>query len=157
MTQTTVVHPDPEIQDILRRAAARPLPEGSGYSGAVTPQEAHLLHLRGAALIVDVRTAEEREYVGRVPETPHVPWRLRGASAPNPEFLAQLREATGPQSPVLFLCRSGQRSHLAAIAATQAGYAAYNILEGFEGDLDADGHRGTLGGWRSHGLPWVQS
>ena len=59
---------------------------------------------------------------------------------------------------VMFLCRSGVRSHHAAIAATDAGWAeAYNILEGFEGDKDASGHRNVAGGWRKAGLPWVQS
>jgi rhodanese-related sulfurtransferase len=58
----------------------------------------------------------------------------------------------------MFLCRSGVRSHGAAQLATQAGYTrAMNILEGFEGDLDANGHRGTVGGWRKASLPWVQS
>jgi len=57
----------------------------------------------------------------------------------------------------MFLCRSGARSHQAAQAAMQAGYAnAYNILEGFEGDKDANGHRNTVGGWRFAGLPWIQ-
>jgi rhodanese-related sulfurtransferase len=57
----------------------------------------------------------------------------------------------------MFLCRSGVRSHHAAAAATQAGWkSAYNVLEGFEGDKDADGHRGNLGGWRKAGLPWLQ-
>ena len=157
MTDSSTPDASTGTDEILRRAAARPLPEGSAYAGAVTPEEAHLLFARGAARIVDVRTAEELEYVGRIPETAHVPWRLRGASAPNPDFLAQLRAVGGPQVPVLFLCRSGQRSHLAAILATQNGFQAYNILEGFEGDLDANGQRGRLGGWRSHGLPWVQS
>jgi rhodanese-related sulfurtransferase len=61
------------------------------------------------------------------------------------------------RAPVLFLCRSGQRSDSAARAATAAGYTrAFNVLEGFEGNKDTDGHRGNLGGWRKAGLPWVQ-
>jgi rhodanese-related sulfurtransferase len=57
----------------------------------------------------------------------------------------------------MFLCRSGVRSDAAARVAAAAGYAkAFNVVEGFEGDKDADGHRGTLGGWRKAGLPWVQ-
>ncbi len=60
-------------------------------------------------------------------------------------------------APVLFLCRSGHRSDSAARAATAAGYTrAFNVLEGFEGNKDAGGHRGNLGGWRKAGLPWVQ-
>ncbi len=62
------------------------------------------------------------------------------------------------QAPVLFICRSGGRSHNAALLATQAGYAdAYNVLEGFEGDRNDEGHRNTVGGWRAAGLPWTQS
>ena len=58
----------------------------------------------------------------------------------------------------VFLCRSGGRSHETAAAAAQAGYRdAYNVLEGFEGDRDAGGHRNTTGGWRARGLPWSQS
>ena len=60
-------------------------------------------------------------------------------------------------APVMFMCRSGARSHGAAIAATQAGYPnSFNVLEGFEGDKDSNGHRSSVGGWRKAGLPWVQ-
>jgi len=34
---------------------------------------------------------------------------------------------------------------------------AYNILEGFEGDKDENGHRGNVSGWKAAGLPWMQS
>jgi rhodanese-related sulfurtransferase len=77
---------------------------------------------------------------------------------PNREFLADLADHAGKNEPVLFICRSGGRSHHAALLAQQAGYAAsYNVLEGFEGDRDAQGHRNTIGGWRAAGLPWTQS
>ena len=57
----------------------------------------------------------------------------------------------------MFLCRSGHRSHDAAIVATQAGFLeCYNVLEGFEGDKDALQHRNSVGGWRVAGLPWIQ-
>ena len=73
------------------------------------------------------------------------------------DFLGQLAKTVAKDEPVMFLCRSGVRSHQAAIAATQAGWReAYNILEGFEGDKDTEGHRNTLGGWRKAGLPWIQ-
>ena len=58
----------------------------------------------------------------------------------------------------MFICRSGVRSNQAAIAASESGYSnCYNVLEGFEGDKDSDGHRGIQGGWKAAGLPWVQS
>ena len=63
-----------------------------------------------------------------------------------------------PDRQVLFLCRSGVRSVAAAKAATEAGYrSAWNILQGFEGPIDAQKQRGRIGGWRSAGLPWQQS
>ena len=83
---------------------------------------------------------------------------LRFQVLSNPEFLAELAAAVPKDQPVMFLCRSGARSHAAAEAATRAGWReAYNVLEGFEGDKDADQHRSTVGGWRKAGLPWVQS
>lgn len=157
MSDSTFLDPRTETDEILRAAAARPRPPGGDYAGSVTPVEAHLLRTRGVAKIVDVRTEEELEYVGRVPRAAHVPWRLRGASAPDPDFADKLRAVVSPDDVVLLLCRSAQRSHWAAIAATAAGFrSVYNVLEGFEGDLDDDGHRGKLGGWRYHGLPWAQ-
>ena len=76
----------------------------------------------------------------------------------NPQFLDQLQaRVPKTEAPVMFLCRSGARSHQAAVVATQAGYPnSYNILEGFEGDKDAQGHRNSVGGWRVAGLPWAQ-
>ena len=75
----------------------------------------------------------------------------------NPNFLAELKRQVDPEALVMFLCRSGARSVGAATVATEAGYGdCYNILEGFEGDKDANGHRNTIGGWRKAGLPWIQ-
>jgi rhodanese-related sulfurtransferase len=87
-----------------------------------------------------------------------IEWTTYPSGARNPAFLEQLRAAAvDPQAPVLFICRSGQRSDSAARAAAAAGYSmTFNVLEGFEGPKDAQGHRGTLGGWRKTGLPWVQ-
>ena len=142
---------------ILERARSRGRELGLPYAGAVTPEEAWALHRAGAAQLVDVRTAAEWEYVGRVPNTRLVEWRRFGEKQPNGEFLEQLADVAERDVPVMVLCRSAARSHNAAAAATQAGYKmALNILEGFEGDLDAEGHRGNKSGWRFHGLPWIQ-
>jgi rhodanese-related sulfurtransferase len=150
--------PLPDTAEILERAAARARESNLAYAGAVTPAEAHALIQSGAARLIDVRTRFENEYVGRVPNTVLIEWKAMGAPGPNPDFLTQLAQAGSKQDNYLFLCRSGVRSHAAAVAATQAGYSgAFNILEGFEGDLDAEGHRGSKGGWRKSGLPWVQS
>ena len=92
-----------------------------------------------------------------MPGSGAIEWNTCPEGTRNPKFLEQLADVVDKDEPVMFLCRSGVRSHHAAIAATQAGWKeAYNILEGFEGDKDADHHRNTLGGWRKAGLPWVQ-
>lgn len=147
-----------EVLDILYRAANRRLGTDIAYAGAVTPKEAFRLHTLGAAKLIDVRTRAEWEYVGRVPDSTLIEWRAYGAQDPNPDFIAQLRAVAGPTDVVMFLCRSGVRSHNAGQKAAAAGFtSALNILEGFEGDLDADQRRGRVGGWRAAGLSWVQS
>ena len=143
---------------ILERAAARAKQKAISYAGLVTPDEAHALMQAGLATIVDVRTRFEAEYVGRIPGTPLIEWKALGAAEPDPAFIEQLEALPDKRENLLFLCRSGVRSHAAAAAATAAGHRhAYNILEGFEGDLDEDRHRGEKGGWRKAGLPWIQS
>ncbi|HEY7944239.1 MAG: rhodanese-like domain-containing protein [Burkholderiales bacterium] len=138
-----------------RRAVDASLP----YFGAATPAETHaLLEADAAARLIDVRTRAEWDYVGRVPGSVLIEWNSYPDGTRNPRFLDDLRRAVGDTgAPVLFLCRSGQRSDSAARAATAAGYTrAFNVLEGFEGNKDAAGHRGNLGGWRKAGLPWIQ-
>lgn len=131
------------------------------YAGAVTPQEAFtLLQANAGVKIVDVRTNAERDWVGRVaiPEAQHaaVQWNLYPGGKPNPDFVAQLAQAATPDNILLFLCRSGVRSRHAAKLATENGYTqCFDILEGFEGDKDAQGHRKTVAGWCKAGLPWM--
>jgi rhodanese-related sulfurtransferase len=126
------------------------------YAGALTPAEAHTLMQAGAKL-VDVRTLPELLYVGRVPGSVPVEWQTYPGNHLNSEFLARLAQVAKPEDTLMFICRSGGRSHSAAAAATQAGWReSYNVLEGFEGDKDAAQHRNTVGGWRKAGLPWVQ-
>jgi len=150
---------DPSADDasvIRDRAKARGRDLKLPYAGALLPAEAHALMQAGARL-VDVRTKPEFSYVGRVPGSVLVEWQTYPGNVANPEFLAQLREAVQPGETLMFLCRSGHRSHDAAAAAAQAGWPdSYNVLEGFEGPKDQEQQRGTLGGWRKAGLPWVQ-
>ncbi len=147
-----------EVLDILYRAANRRLGTDIAYAGAITPKEAHRLLELGAAKLVDVRTRAEWEYVGRVADSTLIEWRAYGAKDPNPDFIEQLRAVAKPTDVVMFLCRSGVRSHNAGQKAAAAGFTtALNILEGFEGDLDEDQRRGRVGGWRAAGLPWIQS
>jgi len=129
------------------------------YYGALLPKEAHaLLAACPNARLIDVRTRPEWEYVGHVPGSILIEWTGYPSGARNPRFLDELRAAAvDPHAPLVFLCRSGHRSDGAARAAAAAGYTmAFNLLEGFEGPKDPEGHRGTLGGWRKAGLPWVQ-
>lgn len=145
-----------DIEGIKRSARERGSAQNLPYAGALLPAEAHELMKSGVRL-VDVRTRAELEWVGRVAGALPVEWNTWPGGKPNPEFLAQLSEHVEKAEPVMFLCRSGGRSHNAAAAATSAGYReCYNVLEGFEGDKDANQHRNTVNGWRCHGLPWVQ-
>jgi rhodanese-related sulfurtransferase len=145
------------MESIKKSARERGKKLGITYAGALLPAEAHQLMQAGATL-VDVRTKPELLYVGKVPGSVAVEWQTYPGNRENPEFLGELAASVPKDTPVMFLCRSGARSHAAAEAATRAGWKeAYNILEGFEGDKDAAQHRSTVGGWRKAGLPWVQS
>jgi rhodanese-related sulfurtransferase len=149
---------------ILATAQSKGRELGLSYAGAVTPQQAFDLTQSGNTCIVDVRSRFEHEFVGRIPGSRLIEWRIYEArpeggiaSRLNPEFMAQLQTHYKPDETLLLLCRSAVRSHQAAEAAHAAGYAhVYNILEGFEGDKNASEQRGRTGGWRHAGLPWVQ-
>lgn len=146
------------LTDILNLARSRAEALERPYQGELLPQEAYkLLQLAPGAKLVDVRTRAEWDWVGRVPGAIEIEWNQYPGGVRNPNFIAEIKRQVDPEALVLFLCRSGVRSIGAATAATEAGYAnCYNILEGFEGDKDANGHRGNIGGWRKHGLPWIQ-
>ena len=132
---------------------ARP---AAGYAGDVSPQLACQWWQAGEAVLVDVRTDAEREWVGFVPGAVPLAWKQWPGMAMNPTFDAGLQAAVPAGKKVVLLCRSGVRSIAAAKRATELGLQAYNILEGFEGDPDASAQRGHKGGWRFHGLPWRQ-
>ena len=127
-----------------------------GYAGNVLPDLAWQWLQSGEAVLVDVRTDAEREWVGKVPGAIAVAWKQWPGMALNASFDAQLLAAVPQGRKVVLLCRSGVRSVVAAQRATSLGLQAYNILEGFEGDVDGSGQRGNLGGWRLRGLPWHQ-
>lgn len=138
------------------------------YAGDITPEQAwKLLSDNPQAVLVDVRTDAEWRFVG-VPdlsslgrEVLYIEWNTSDGKR-NENFLADLLDQVQPagagqgERPVVFLCRSGNRSIGAAELATDAGIApSYNVLDGFEGHLNAEGHRGDTG-WRAIGLPWKQ-
>lgn len=127
------------------------------YAGDLAPATAWE-HLAAGAVLLDVRTEGEWAHIG-VPDTSalnlepvFIQWNL-GNGHNNPDFLAQLVAAVPTEKPLVVLCRSGARSIAAANAATAAGYTAYNVLEGFEGEPDANGDR-VINGWKNRSLPW---
>jgi rhodanese-related sulfurtransferase len=128
-----------------------------GYAGDVTPQLAYEWWRSGQAVLVDVRSDAEREWVGFVPGAVGLAWKQWPGMAINPAFDDAIRAAVPQGGKAVLLCRSGVRSIAAARRATELGVEAWNILEGFEGDADENGHRGHKGGWRLRGLPWRQN
>lgn len=137
------------------------------YAGDISAADAWaMLKSEPMAQLVDVRTTAEWSFVG-VPDlssvgrqTHLVEWQTFPSMRPNPAFVSEVTHAASDakDAPVLFICRSGARSRSAAIAMTSAGFTrAYNVAGGFEGDLDADGHRGKQNGWKASGLPWKQT
>ena len=123
------------------------------------------MQTHGRALLLDVRSGMEFHYVGHPVGAVHVPWQEPPDWTENPGFVEQVGKALKQVShddtqdwTILTLCRSGQRSLTAARVLGEAGYkSVYNITEGFEGNMDNRRHRGTVNGWRFHGLPWEQS
>lgn len=134
------------------------------FLGDVSPAQAWRdLRDRAETVLVDVRTRPEWAYVGGPDlaglDKPvvQVEWLVFPAMEINPHFLRELRErGVTPDQTVYLICRSGVRSRQAAELLAGHGYATHNVADGFEGQIDPDGHRG-VGGWRAEGLPWRQS
>ena len=146
-----------ELPEVLRIAEQEAQAEALTYAGIVAPDDAWKLFINGQAHLVDVRAAEERKFVGHVPNTLHIAWQTGPALIKNPRFLRELENKLPKDAVILLLCRSGKRSAAAAANATAAGFKhVFNVREGFEGDLDGRQQRGASGGWRQRGLPWVQ-
>lgn len=132
----------------------------------IAPIDAHkLLEENPRAILVDIRSTMEYLFVGHPKGAIHIPWMDEPDWTVNPHFVTRIRElmlggaveGEAGAAPILLICRSGKRSREAGQVLVEAGfYEVYNVLEGFEGDLDTDHHRGTLGGWRFHGLQWEQ-
>ena len=145
------------LADARQRAEVTPM----AYAGAVTPAEAYaLLQAAPETLLIDVRTTAERDWIGRVAVADDrqaaIEWTIYPGGTANPAFLANLQAVARQDQVLVFLCRSGVRSRHAATLATANGYTnCFDILEGFEGDRDAAGHRKTVGGWCVAGLPWI--
>lgn len=126
----------------------------------LSPQQTwELLQQDKSAVLVDVRTQMEYAYVGHPIGAILIPWKDAPGWEINGSFVDSVKKLVNtPHTPILLLCRSGQRSLAAAQALLEAGFTRpINIIDGFEGALDANKHRGNLGGWRFCGLPWEQS
>jgi rhodanese-related sulfurtransferase len=138
---------------------------GGEFAGDLSPREAwEILANDLKAMLVDVRTLPEWTFVG-VPDLRSInkkaiftAWQLYPSMEQNPVFAEQVRAGgADEETPLLFICRSGNRSKAAAIAMTALGFKhCYNVAEGFEGSIDEGGHRGARNGWKVTGLPWVQ-
>ena len=148
---------DPTELAILDHARSNAAAVNLPYAGGVSPLDAWALVEAGLAQLIDVRSAEERKFVGHVPGSTHVAWATGTSLTRNPRFVRELEAKLKKNEVGLLLCRSGKRSALAAEAAAKAGFTnVFNVLEGFEGELDAHQQRGKSDGWRFHGLPWAQ-
>jgi len=146
-----------KLTDLLELARTRV--EGMAFAGSLTPSEAYeVWQLAPGARLVDLRTRAELDWVGRIPDALEIEWAHYPSGQINPNFIVQLKRQVERDVLLMFICRSGYRSPEAAALATQTGYTAcYNVLEGFEGELDANRQRNKTGGWRYANLPWNQS
>ena len=144
------------IQKILARAKNRAQEASLPYAGALTPQEAYeILQKAPHAKLVDVRSTAELELVGRVPSAAHIEWAFYPGMLANADFAQHLEMQVDKEALVIFMCRTGGRSHNAAAVAAKLGFSeAYNMLEGFEGEANAERQRTLINGWKHAGLPW---
>ncbi len=142
---------------ILQLAQNRGAENGLPYSGAMTPREAfEVLQENPQALLIDVRTQAELGLVGHVPTALNIEWAFYPGMVQNQDFAKQLVEQVDKNQMLIFMCRTGGRSHNAAAVAVGLGYTqVYNMLEGFEGDANSLHQRTMINGWKHAGLPWT--
>lgn len=146
------------LTEILQKAKQRAQEKNLPYAGALTPQEAaKVLELAPNAKLVDVRSRAELDLVGKIPQAVHIEWSFYPGWQANPDFVNHLNMQIDHEALVMFICRTGGRSHNAAALATQVGFAeSYNVLEGFEGEAEPETRqRGKINGWKVAGLPWT--
>ena len=143
--------------EILQSAQKRSAENNFPYAGALTPREAfEILNTNPEALLVDVRTQAELELVGRIPNAVNIEWATFPGMVKNQDFAKQLVDNVDKNLTVIFICRTGGRSHNAAVVAEQLGFKkAYNMLEGFEGEANELKQRTLINGWKHAALPWT--
>ena len=112
------------------------------------------------ALFIDCRSEMEYMFVGHPVGSMMVPWYDGAEWELNTHFVGQVKKLAGAnfqKRPIVLICRSGNRSIEAGEALERAGFNhVFNVVHGFEGDLDESHHRNTRAGWRFEGLPWEQ-
>ncbi len=150
---------DAPMNKILIEAKQRAVVNNLPYAGVLTPEEAYqLLQNDANTQLVDVRSRAELELVGRVPQATAIEWAFYPGMVANPDFAAQLNAQIDKEAVVIFMCRTGGRSHNAAVIAQQLGFnQAYNMIEGFEGEANAAKQRTLINGWKHAGLPWTNA
>ena len=154
-------NPTTPLEQAQQLAQLRARELNLSYAGALTPAETYTwLQNQADTYLVDVRTSAEWQWVGQpqlaAEQYRKIEWNQASTGSRNPNFLAELQAQVPAGATVFFLCRSGVRSHAAAEVAQAQGYQAFNILHGFEGDKNAEGHRSTVNGWCFSQLPWHQ-
>lgn len=145
------------LNNILNTAKARASTLQLPYLGAVTPEEAHAISFQHqAAVIVDIRTKAELDLVGRIPNTLHIEWAFYPGMVRNELFMTQLEQLVNKDDMIVFMCRTGGRSHNAATLAQSHGFVnVMNMLEGFEGEANQYQQRTLINGWKHANLPWT--
>ena len=125
----------------------------------LSPRQAYeFLQAKPEAVFIDVRSEMEHLFVGHPDGSMLIPWIDGPDWDVNPDFVSHVKKAASMNRPVVLICRSGRRSVDAGIALEKSGLTeVYNVLNGFEGDLDDHHHRNSCNGWRSEGLPWSQT
>jgi rhodanese-related sulfurtransferase len=144
------------LNEILNSATERATAKNLPYAGELTPRQAFdLLQQEPATVLVDVRSRAELELVGYIPNAIHIEWAFYPGMVPNADFAAQLQAQVDKSLNVVFMCRTGGRSHNAAVLAKQLGFSkVYNMAEGFEGEANNFKQRTQVNGWKHAGLPW---
>jgi len=145
------------FEQILNEARLRATQNNLAYCGVLLPREAfEIIQQNPSAVLVDVRSKAELELVGKVPQAIHIEWAFYPGMVANPDFADQLQNEVNKDLTVIFICRTGGRSHNAAVLAKQLGYGnAYNMAEGFEGETNQLKQRTMINGWKHAGLPWT--
>ena len=147
----------PLMSELLEAAKQRAASKNWPYTGELSPQEAFtILQQDSNAVLVDVRSQAELDLVGRVPNAIHIEWAFYPGMIANADFATQLQSQINQNQTIIFMCRTGGRSHNAALVAQQLGYSqVYNMLEGFEGEANTAKQRTLINGWKHANLPWT--